>query len=458
MRRAASLQRRLGLWLAVALALTWLIATVCAGVVIRHELDEAYNSALQETAQRLLPLAVADLVEREAERGPRRVPGMAEHDEFLTYLVRDRSGAVLMHSHDADLEDFPARPRPGFRDTATHRIYGERAVSGTMIIEVAEPLEHRREATLDATFALLTPLSLLLPLVVLGTWALVRFSLRPVVDLGREIEARGAGNLGPVRAEGLPRELGVIAEALNRLLDRLRRTLEAERNFASNSAHELRTPLAAALAQTQRLVAEAPEGELKRRAQQVEASLARLSRLSEKLLQLARAEGGGLLSQAPQRLAPPLEHLVDDLRRTPGAGDRLQLALPEEETHGAHIDPDAFAILMRNLIENALKHGDVDRSVRVAMSADGVVRVANAGGVVDPQTLARIGERFERGATRAPGVGLGLAIARRIAEGAGGSLELRSPAAGADDGFEAIVRLGPSPPPAPSGASRRGRR
>lgn len=443
--RRASLERRLGLGLALALALTWLAATLCAGLVIRHELDEAFDSALQETAQRLLPLAVLDIQERDALADPRRVSGFAHHEEFLTYVVRDPSGSVLLQSHDADLDSFPKRPHAGFRDTATHRIYGERAVSGAMLIEVAEPLEHRREAATEAAVALLLPLTVLIPLGLLGVWGLVRLSLRPVRNLGGEIELRGAGNLSPVGTADLPRELAGIAEAINRLMERLRRMLETERNFTASAAHELRTPLAAALAQTQRLVAEAPKGDMRRRARQIEAALGRLAGLSEKLLQLARAEGGGLLAQEPQALAPVLEHLVADLRRAPNAADRLQLTLPDQEGHGSYMDPDAFAILARNLIENALKHGPPSGPVRVSLSEDGVLRVVNGGPVVAAETLARIRRRFERGTTEASGAGLGLAIADLIADSAGAALDLRSPASGDVDGFEAVVRLRPQP-------------
>ncbi len=103
----------------------------------------------------------------------------------------------------------------------------------------------------------------------------------------------------------------------------------------------------------------------------------------------------------------------------------------------SHIDADAFAILARNLIENALKHGSRQEPVRVALSADGVLSVTNAGPTVAPDLLARLSEPFERGRAQADGAGLGLAIARTIATGSGGRIELLSPREGRQDGFEA---------------------
>lgn len=423
------------------MALTWLGATFCAGAVIRHELDESYDSALQETAQRLLPLAVLDITEREPAAGARRVSRLARHEELLTYLVREPSGTVLLQSHDADPDVFPPVPETGFRTTPTHRVYGESAVSGRIVLEVAEPLAHREEATFEAAAALLIPLAVLVPLAVIGAWWLVRTSLRPLRDFQKEVEARGGGNLRPLPLAELPEEARAIGTSVNRLIERLGRVLEAERNFTSNSAHELRTPVAAALAQTQRLISELPEGAAARRARQVEASLGDLARLCEKLLQLARAEGGGLLAETPQPLGPVLEHVALDLSRTLPCGERLKLSTPPSETHGSRMDPDAFGILARNLIENALKHGARDTSVEVTLSEAGLLRVINAGPVVGPEALGRISRRFERGRPGAAGAGLGLAIAELIASGVGARLELRSPASGRADGFEATVDL-----------------
>ena len=272
-------------------------------------------------------------------------------------------------------------------------------------------------------------------------WALVRYTLRPVLVFQGEIEARGRGDLSPVNATALPAELGPMAGAVNRLIARLQRALDAERGFAASSAHELRTPVAAALAQTQRLIAETPDGPPRDRAHKVEAALRQLSLLSEKLLQLAKAEGGGLLAEEPQDLARVLGFVLDDFRRDPDLAARLHLALPPRGVLLSRMDADAFAILARNLIENASRHGAADRPVHVALTADGLFRVTNDSALVPPDVMRRLKQPFERGATRAAGSGLGLAIAETIAVGAGTSLELMSPIAGQPSGFEARVQL-----------------
>ncbi|WP_244480694.1 ATP-binding protein [Mesorhizobium sp. Root157] len=117
--------------------------------------------------------------------------------------------------------------------------------------------------------------------------------------------------------------------------------------------------------------------------------------------------------------------------------DRIRLALPDAPAL-SRIDPDAFAILARNLIENALKHGSPQEPVRVTLSSDGILSVAKAGPIVAPDSLARLSELFERGQAQADGAGHGPAIAAR----SDGRIELLSPPDGRWDGFEARLSIG----------------
>ncbi|GHE45715.1 two-component sensor histidine kinase [Camelimonas fluminis] len=436
-----SLQWRLSLWLGLGITLLWAFAAVVTAQKLRHEMNEVFDSALEETGQRLLPLAVRDVVGRDSDDDANQsVATMREHNEYFTYVVRDGEGRVLLRSHKADLSVFPPFTGMGFADTPTHRIYSDAALQGTITISVAEPLSRRHAVAREALLGLALPLGLIVPASLIGVWAVVRLSMAPLRRFRSQIEARGAGDLTPISATDLPSEVQPNAQAVNHLLERLRRTLEAERSFTANSAHELRTPVAAALAQTQRLIIETSDEAARERARDIETALRRLFRLSEKLMQLARAEGGRLQAAEPTDVATILRVLVGEMTEGADAAGRIELTLPDAPVL-SHIDADAFAILARNLIENALKHGARQEPVRVALSAGGVLRVANAGPAVPPDLLARLSEPFERGQAQASGTGLGLAIAKAIAAGTGGRIELLSPREGREDGFEASFRM-----------------
>lgn len=438
-----SLRRRLGLWLAASVAALWLAAATMAGLVLQHEIDEVFDSALQEVAQRVLPLAYSELLSREAGDAPQHMAPIGPHREYISYVVRDGQGRVLLQSSDAELMAIPPGLAPGFRTTDRLRTYTEAAVRGTIVVTTAEELGHRAAAVRRAVVALIWPLVALVPIALAGVWLSVRLSLKPVLAFRQAIAARGRGNLTPVEADGLPEEMASVAASVNALMERLRGALEAERGFTANSAHELRTPIAAALAQAQRLLAELPEGATRQRARDVASALRRLSRLSEKLLQLAKAEGGGLLAEHPAPLGPVLRHVIAELDRQTDRGVDLVVAIPPDDGPMSDLDPDAFAILARNLIENALKHGAADTPVHVRLSDNGF-EVSNLGPVVPADRLAALPRPFERGPTQAEGSGLGLAIAAAVCRGAGLRLDLASPIPGTADGFQVTVRF-PAP-------------
>lgn len=434
MRRPRSLQARLALVLGAGITLLWLGTAAVTARLLRDQLDEVFDSALAETAQRLLPLALVDILGREEEGVSQRLATLRAHDEFYTYLVRDASGRVLIASHRADPADFPPCGPTGFAETAHHRIYCDSALRGSIGIAVAEPLSHRREMAQRLMWTLGLPALLAIPLALFGIAGVVRLSLRPLRRLGEALARRGARDLSAVGTGELPTEILPVAGAVNQLLDRLQAAFEAERSFAANAAHELRTPVAGATAQAQRIRSETSDPQAARRAGEIEATLKRLARLSEKLMQLARAEGGRVTGAPACDLRRVLEILVADV----GGTGRVRLSLPPDPLLAA-IDPDAFGILARNLIENALRHGDPDAPVAVTLSPDRWLRVRNPCPPLPPALRGRLTRRFEKGAGE--GSGLGLSIVRSISERAGARLELLAPLPGQNGGFEAGVLL-----------------
>ena len=439
MRWPASLQARLGLSVGLVLTVLWLLAATVTAVIVRAEMDEVFDSALRETAERILPLAVTDIVGREDQGVTQRLAPIRAHDEFFTYLVRDAEGRILLQSHAADPTVFPSYDGPGFRQTATHRLYSDAALQDTIRITVAEPLAHRMSVAREIQMGLGLPLLIVLPVALIAIILAVRFSLDPLRRFRARLDARGALDLSQVPHEGLPTEIGPLADTLNSLLARLREAFEAERSFAANAAHELRTPLAGAIAQAQRLRSETKDRAAAQRATDIEETLKRLTRRTERMMQLARAEGGRLRMDKSSDLRGVARIVVDDIGRT-GTPDRIRLNLPDMAVM-SDLDPDAFAILCRNLVENALRHGGQTTPVDVTLTASGQFTVANDGPVVPGETLDRLTARFERASATSDGSGLGLAIVAAIAERISSRLVLQSPRPGRTTGFQVSLRL-----------------
>lgn len=446
LRPTTSISHRLVLALTVMVTALWLLSTAMALVIVHKALDTSLDSALQEVAQRLLTLAAnagAKGGDAAATGEPVDAGLIGEHDEYLTYQVKDAKGRVILRSHDAPAEPFPVALVMGFADTESLRVYTEGTVDRSLFIQVAETHAHRHGPLVKAALALAVPLLLLVPLAALAIRRVVGRCMAPLLAVQREISRRGSGNLTPIGRIDVAAELTPITAAVDRLLEQLEAAFEAERAFTANSAHELRTPLASALAQVQRLRATLSEPAQKERVAGIEQELRRLVGLTEKLLQLSRAESGMAMARTPNatNLLPILQVIVDDVQRgTRGPqGVRLEAEVAELLSH---MDVDAFGIVVRNLLENAIHHGAATEPVVVRVEAGERLRIVNAGPVVPVEMLAALTRRFTRGATTAGGAGLGLAIADTILRQCGGRLELSSPAAGRTDGFEAVVDLG----------------
>ncbi len=434
-----SLQQRLGLWLGLLLAVLWIGAATVGAILAHRAMDQAFDSALQEAAQRILPLAVAEVLGRDEDDVTQRLAEIRAHDELITYLLRDGQGRVLLLSHDADPDVFPAWTEAGFGQSKTHRFYSEETLRGSVRLTMAEPLAHRRSAVRKIQIGLGVPLLVFLPISLLAIVLTVRTTLAPLRRFRARLALREARDLSRLPNDGLPTEVAPLAEALNGLLERLGAAFQAERNFAANAAHELRTPLAGAIAQAQRLRTETHDPVARERASGIETTLKRLTRLSERLMQLARAEGGQLRLERASDLRPVARMLADELARTAAPG-RIVLSFPDSPLM-SDLDPDAFAILFRNLVENALRHGAEDAPIEVSLTSDGLLTVGNEGPIVPCEDLARLTGRFERGGRLGDGSGLGLAIVDAIAQRIGTTLVLKSPRTGRDSGFEACLRL-----------------
>ena len=442
--RGPSLTRRLIWTLTVAAVVLWLLAAVLAANTLRSRLNDAFDGGLKETAERILALA-ADSLGDEADEGrghdsEHEVPLLEEGgNEYIVYQVRAADGRILLRSHDAPAAAFDVPLLEGFADSGPWRVYTVGARRDLIYAQVAESTTHRSESLWSSILALIWPIGLLVPLSAIGIYLAVRRGLRPVRLFSARISERHPANLAPVSADGLPDELQPIAGAVNDLIGRVASALEAERAFASNSAHELRTPIAGSLAQTQRLLAELQESPAKDRALQIEASLVRLKHLSEKLLQLARAEAGLGAATEPNDLLSPLRVVVEDFARSLPDG-RLVFVVKDDTDLRAPMDVDAFGIAVRNLLENASRYGRPSDPIAITAST-GLVEIANGATPVPADILARLTDRFVRASDHAQGAGLGLAIVESLVRQAGGRLQLLSPIPGKSDGFLARIEL-----------------
>lgn len=439
-----TLARRLALLISGGVALVWVLAVVATALVLASEQEEMLNLELRETAGILHPVLAnayrQGLIDPDTDL-PEALTGGVGLEEALVFALVDREGAALLISQGAQNADLPIGPPiAGYTRTDAHAFFTTPPDYDGLSLLFGHPLVQRREAYFDSFLAFIVPMLALLPLAYLLVGRIARSALRPLGMLADEIEHRGDARLDPIDGSGQPAELRAITAKLNGFMIRLSQAIEGERAFATNAAHELRSPVAVALAQVQRLRLEATTPEARDRIDRIEAALQRMRGLVARLLQLARAEAGIGPAQEPQDIAPLLGLVVDETASDPTRAARLRVMRPDSPVLSA-IDPDAFAIVAGNLIENALQHASTDSPITVRLTADGALSVTNEGATIGPDDLCRLTERFQSRNGKDAGFGLGLYISDRIARQSGGDLSLRSPPPGQDSGFEAVFHL-----------------
>jgi two-component system OmpR family sensor kinase len=432
-----SLVSRLIWMLASSMAGLWLLGSVAAGVLTVFEVHERLDDAIEEVAQRLLP-ATYDAIQQ-----PQAMQQMAKRlvatmdPRALAYQIVGPAGEIIMRSENAPQTPFPVPRQAGFHDIPQYRVYSQPAAVDGYFIEVGEPAMHRSESLRRAVALTVGPLLLFLPL----SWFLIRWavfrSMRSLDRLRSEIGRRDGSNLSQIPDMGLPTELAPIEAAVNRLLERLARALATERQFAANSAHELRTPIAAVLAQMQLLSTKLTASPHAVRAARIVNQIKSLGSLAEKLLQLSRAGAGvGLLRERIDILTV-LQVLVDEFRRREDVGDRLVVAAECPDEFIVQGELDVLGITLRNLIENAVRYGDPGEPIEIVIDRDRQIRLLNGGAVIPSETLETLKKPFIRGCAVGAGGGLGLAIVDNVMKQIGGSLTLISPVMGRVSGFEA---------------------
>ena len=232
--------------------------------VSRHELNEAFDRALEEAARRILPLATDDVLGHETDDGHTIQHFIEGSREYFSYQVRDFNGRIVLRAHDAPLEPFNRTPNLGFATQGRYRLFTNTDETTGLTITVAETTRGRQDAIIGAAKALLWPLVLLIPLNILLIWLAVGGAMRPMLRLSRDIAGRGAGNLAPLDISGQPAELRPIAVAIATLMERLR-SRSTPNGRSRPTVHMDSEPIAGALAQTQRLIAELSDPRDRRR-------------------------------------------------------------------------------------------------------------------------------------------------------------------------------------------------
>jgi two-component system sensor histidine kinase QseC len=460
---APSIRQRLLVALIGLLLLVWLVVVVLVYRVAGHEVEAVFDADLVRSARTLQTLLVHEIAEeRESlakvrevidELGPAglaRYPRTARilagidanemrerleliespsrdpstRDSGLVFVARYGDGGIMLR--DAAEPELP-RTAPGFVDLAVHeepwRVYALADPDSGLLVQVGERHAIRERLARSITRNTVMPLLIAMPVIGLLVWLVVGRALRPLQRITAAVSGRAPDALGGIDERNAPREVEGLVQALNALFARVGAALERERQFTSDAAHELRTPLAAIKTHLQVARGRTQDRSVGESIGQAVVGVDRATHTVEQLLLLARVD-----AEQARRLVGGRVDLRDQAAEAVAgfsqrAADRgIDLGLDAPAVAVVRGDRTALAVLLRNLVDNALRYtprgGTVTVSVRAGPGGT-CLEVSDDGPGIAPEQREAVFERFNRGdvarAAQTTGSGLGLSIVQRIA-------------------------------------------
>ncbi|QTD94253.1 ATP-binding protein [Burkholderia anthina] len=424
-----SIRQRLTLLVLSGVVVVWAYSLVSSYRQAIHEAEEWDDARIEQIAKAFTVLNASDL-----PVFADTVLGSSEDDDGdndasprMLYQVSDAGGRILAASPELaslDLPVFPAATSSRVGDAKWHAYALTDAARGRTV-RIFEQRTHRSDLSAEVARRVARPLAFALPVLAVLIWLAIGRSLTPLRTVSEAIDARSPDGLDAIGTTGIPDEVRPLVAALNTLLQRLRDSLDRERAFTSDAAHELKTPLAALKVQAQvALTARDPDRQ-RRAMQRVVEGVDRSTHLADQLLALARLDETVQLPGEDIDLARVVQTCINDYQ---ARADRKQMLLISHVDGPvvAHAPSTLVRVLLDNLVDNAIKYGREQGNIEIASwqgTGSVSLQVCDDGPGVPDEDLSRLQDRFFRGVDHdETGSGLGLSIVARIVAKLGGSL------------------------------------
>jgi len=433
-----SLRRQLLLWLLLPQLALWagggLLSYRIALSYAEKAIDQSLTQSVRALARQVKPVGSGLLIDF-----PKAAQDVLEQDpsDRISYMVSSPPGHFLLGNlqlpQPSDTPTGPGEPvlygatlpddKP-LRVVALDVQYGDGPEPQTLRVQVGKSTAAQQRIARELVADLLAPLlalGLLLSLLVYGG---IRRGLSPLTRLTDQLENRSVNALSPIGMTQAPSEVHALVQAINGLLDEVARSVNQEKRFINDAAHQLRTPLAGLITQVELAQRETTDPALSQRLTKVLTGAQRSAHLVHQLLTLARTE--------TRARSEPLDLpvLAREVARewTPRAlAAGMDLGYEGEDHLMIHGDALQLREAMSNLIDNALRYTPRGSTITLlvqAQASGALLAVEDNGPGLCDDDMAHVFQRFWRGSEQPGGCGLGLAIVQEIARRHGGEAQV----------------------------------
>lgn len=436
-RHGLSLKRLLLLWLLLPQLLLWLVGgALTYRIALSYAekgVDQSLTQSVLSLARQIKPVGSGLLIDF-----PRAAQLIIEQDpkDRVSYMVSSPPGSFLLGNGKFPDPQLNAPPMTGepllynvtlegkpMRVALLEVNYGETNSPQRMRVQVAKSLAVQQRIAAGLVADILTPLLVLGLVLSVLVYGGISRGLRPLKRLQAQLGDRrepSLAALAPIEMTEAPQEVHALAGAVNQLLSAVRRSLGQEKRFLNDAAHQLRTPLAGLISQTELALTETDPQALRERLGKVLSGAQRSAHLVHQLLSLARNEAEVKL-QALDAAALAREVARDWTPRALATG--IDLGYEGEDSLFIQGEKLLLHEALSNLLDNALLYAGQGSMVtlRVSRQEDrAVIEVEDNGPGLSPADLLHVFERFWRASSLPGGCGLGLAIVNEIAHRHGG--------------------------------------
>jgi two-component system sensor histidine kinase QseC len=423
-----SIQTRLTLLVLCTVALFGLIGGYKSYGNALRETDEIFDAQLAQFAQNLMVVTTHTDGDSDNEQTEQMPPQVHKYQQTLAFQVWNTNKTyprLLLRSNNIANMGAAQIPGQGYSNGLWQnehwRFYRQRDEERGLDVLVGQNDRVREVMAQKIAWHNIAPFLFGLPLLALFALLAIRFGLSPLRKLTESLLNLSPGQLHPVALEDTPKEIIPVIDALNSLLYRISNAMKNERRFTADASHELRTPLAALQSQVQ--AAQLSENELERKESLSKAlqGAERMAHLIGQLLTLSRLDEISIpINLETFDLLELTEQCCADMGSNAIAKD-IEISLSPEARPTLSGSTDMLRILLRNLLDNAIRYspryGHVEVALRLTDTGQAELEISDSGiGVADEQIIL-LGQRFNRmSPNTADGVGLGLSIVQRIAE------------------------------------------
>lgn len=426
-----SLQIKISVWLSISILIIAVPAVMFSFFTALHEANELQDDELRQIAGLL-------------DQNPSSVDEYPDSDPENRLIVQLLGTKRTNDSSDKYLQKLPDDLPDGMQtlmlNNENWRMFVRTLHSGKRLA-VCQQIAVRDEIMQDSALRTLMPFILIIPVIIIFVGLLVRQMFKPVIQLSSDLHMRGENDLSPLKDANIPDEVRPFIDSVNCMFTRVKHSMDMQRRFVADAAHELRSPLTALMIQAEQLDSVAMSLEAKERLEILQLGMQRMHGLLNQLLTLARVQGEDDNHSIKISVQAVLRRVLEDLMPLAEAKN-IDIGLVSEADVMVMAPEVSLIILIRNIVDNAIKYSPQNGRIDINISQtknDVSIEVVDNGPGISSDNQERVFDPFYRVlGNDTIGSGLGLSIVKTITDKLGGAVFLNS---SKNTGLAVAVRL-----------------